>query len=171
MKQIEAIALIQNGVSSGSVSSWADLGCGDGLFTQALASIIGNGSTIYAVDENRKALSRIENVSGIRIEKIVGNFEKDELQLKSLDGILMANSLHFVKDKSSFLQKAKGWMKKDARFLIVEYDTDTANRWVPYPLSYTSLQNLFSSLGFSTEKIGEHKSIYNRAGMYAALAK
>jgi len=27
-------------------------------------------------------------------------------------------------------------------FLIVEYDTDSANRWVPYPLSRTTLGRL-----------------------------
>ncbi|MBE7179566.1 MAG: class I SAM-dependent methyltransferase, partial [Mucilaginibacter polytrichastri] len=29
---------------------WADLGCGDGLFSRALAGFLAQGSTIYAVD-------------------------------------------------------------------------------------------------------------------------
>ena len=167
----EAINLIKNGVVPNEKSVWADLGCGDGLFTRALASIMGIGSTIYAVDENRRALGKIEAVPGIRIEKIVGNFEKDELQLQDLDGILLANSLHFIKDKSFFAQRAKRWMNNDGRLIIVEYDTDIPNRWVPYPISFSSLQKLFSPLGFGIEKIAEHKSIYNRAGMYAAVVK
>ena len=147
---------------------WADLGCGDGLFTNALAQIIGKGNTIYAVDSNNRVLERIPAIPNVHLKKIVADFENDELIFPAFDGILMANSLHFVEDKVSFIEKAKSWLKSTGYFLIVEYNTDIPNRWVPYPISFESAVKLFSGLGFNVEKISEQDSLYNRAGMYGA---
>jgi hypothetical protein len=53
--------------------------------------------------------------------------------------------------------------------LLVEYDMDTANPWVPYPVSFTSLMQLFQELGYTTiQHLGELPSRYNRANIYAA---
>lgn len=169
MELSAAIELIKQGLPSRLVSHWADLGAGEGLFTTALANVIGDGSTIHAVDSNAKALKKMEINPKIEFIKIVANFEKDELLLRDLDGILMANALHFVKDKSAFIRKAQSYLKPDGQFIIVEYDTNTPNRWVPYPISFTACQDFFSELGYSVTKIGEQPSIYNNAGMYAAL--
>src|SRR5207237_9801429 len=52
-----AIELIKPGITPVQNARWADLGCGQGLFTRALAQIIGKESTIYAVDANSHALN------------------------------------------------------------------------------------------------------------------
>jgi ubiquinone/menaquinone biosynthesis C-methylase UbiE len=168
MEVVEAIKLIKPGIIAGRKSSWADLGCGDGLFTLALSEILGVGSTIYAVDEKRGALAKVSTIPGIDLKRLLGNFEKDDLFLSDLDGILMANSLHFVKDKSRFIQKAARWMKDNGCFIIVEYDMDKSNRWVPFPISFDSCKKLLSGLGFSMQRIGERVSLYNNQGIYAA---
>src|SRR4030095_466630 len=169
MEQMTAVRLIHAGVPRNEGSTWADLGCGEGLFTMALAMTIRTEFQLYAVDDNPRALKKIRPIPFVDLKKIEANFEKDDLPFSNLDGILMANSLHFVKDKASFLQKARTWLKPDGRFIIVEYDTDTANQWVPYPISFESCKKLFEGLGFTIQKIGEQKSVYNRAGMYAAV--
>lgn len=45
----KAVTLIRSGLS-GPGGVWADLGCGDGIFTLALHSLVGLGGEIYAVD-------------------------------------------------------------------------------------------------------------------------
>jgi ubiquinone/menaquinone biosynthesis C-methylase UbiE len=164
----KAIQLIKPGIIVGQKAVWADLGSGDGLFTRALATLLGEGSVIYAVDTNRNSLQKITAVKGVDIKTIVANFENDELSFVQLSGILMANSLHFVKDKVSFIKRAESWLMKGASLLIVEYDMDTANRWVPYPMSYATCVDIFSSLGYAVHKIGTEISLYNRQGIFAA---
>ena len=165
-----AVELIQRGIDDHQPAHWADLGCGDGLFTNALGQLLKSESTIYAVDENKNSLNKIKAMKGLELKKIAANFETDALPLDDLDGILMANSLHFVNDKITFLKKAIRLMKKESSFVIVEYDTDKSNRWVPFPISFVSLEKLFTDIGFSVREIGKEDSMYNQAGMYCALA-
>jgi ubiquinone/menaquinone biosynthesis C-methylase UbiE len=150
---------------------WADLGCGNGTFTLALAQLLQTQSIIYAVDIDKSALNQIPaEYNSVRIEKIQGDFEAADLPFKNLDGILMANSLHYIKDKNSFIQKAVGYLEETGHFLLVEYDTDQANKWVPYPLSFSSLTRLFNKAGFhSIRKLQERTSLFGRSKMYSAL--
>ena len=153
--------------------NWADLGCGTGTFTLALASLLTKGSMIYAMDTNERALKDIpDSFENAVIKKLKGNFVTDKLEFDELDGILMANSLHYVKDKPGFIQKVTTHLNTQGCFLLVEYDTNIPNSWVPYPQSFSSLQKLFSRFGFSTVlKLNEQPSIYNRSMMYAAVIK
>jgi ubiquinone/menaquinone biosynthesis C-methylase UbiE len=156
--------------TSGKIN-WADLGCGTGTFTLALASLLPKGSAIYAVDSNELALQAIpDSYKEAIIEKVTADFVSDKLAFNDLDGILMANSLHYVKNKPDFIKQIIPHLKKEGCILVVEYDTDIPNNWVPYPLSYSSLQKLFSRLGFTIiRKLNERSSIFNRAMMYAAI--
>jgi ubiquinone/menaquinone biosynthesis C-methylase UbiE len=166
----DAIHLIETGFGGNYTGkTWADLGCGSGVFTKALATMLGSASTIYAVDKEHQRIRATEE-SAAAIEFIKLDFIHDTLPFSDMDGILMANALHYVKDKSSFLEKMKTHMKPDGRFLIVEYDTERANAWVPYPLTFDRLTEIFSAHGFDKiMKIGERKSIYRSDKMVACL--
>ena len=163
MNQTDAITLISKGVTTSSPQRWADLGCGNGTFTNALFHLLPTGSKIEAIDRQTQRL-------GIPVNFTVANFETDELKLTALDGILMANSLHFVQDKKKLITMLEPYFPGNPTFLIVEYDTDKANSWVPYPLSFPSLSTLFTSLGYhQVIKLAERPSVYNRARIYASL--
>jgi len=179
MKINEAITLIGDAAAllprPGQAQHWADLGCGSGLFTEALTRILPAGSTVDGVDTQPDLPHAGQFVpplpAGSQLRPITADFEKDELALRHLDGILMANSLHYVQDKPALIKKLRGYMRPDAPFLIVEYDTDTpVARWVPYPVSAISLTNLFTQAGYThIRQLGRRPSVYGRANIYAAL--
>jgi trans-aconitate methyltransferase len=171
MELQQAISLIKNPhIISTAPQVWADLGCGEGLFTQALAGLLAPGSTIYAVDQNKRALQQLPQQEGVLIKPILANFVNDRLPFTKLNGILMANALHFVPNQKAFIKKLEGYVADKYSVVMVEYDTDTPNQWVPYPLSFTTLQNLFKQSGYATvQKIHEQPSLYGRANIYSAI--
>jgi ubiquinone/menaquinone biosynthesis C-methylase UbiE len=171
LKLQEAIALIQtDNFFKKAPTVWADLGCGSGLFTEALASLMVPESTIYAVDKNISSFKLKPTTDNIFIKKIESDFVNYISELKNLDGIMMANSLHFIKDKMAFLKVAKDAFRTLPCFLIVEYDTDMSNPWVPFPLSFKTLKSIFETLGYSTiRKLHEKKSLYNTSNIFSAI--
>jgi len=148
---------------------WADLGCGSGLFTYALANLLPDCSHLYAIDQSPVALDPLPKPAHTKVEFRQVDFVNHILPLSDLDGILMANSLHYVPDKPALLKKLLPCLRPAGCFVIVEYDTDLANSWVPYPIRYAVLQGLFASVGFAkVTQLEERPSRYGRANMYAA---
>jgi ubiquinone/menaquinone biosynthesis C-methylase UbiE len=107
--------------------TWADLGAGSGAFTFALRELIGPTASIYAVDKDRASLNKLEQ--GYRahfgdsknLNLVSGDFSRT-LDLPSLDGIVMANSLHFFKDKEKILRHVRSLLKSNGITLIIEYN-------------------------------------------------
>ncbi|MCS3797321.1 class I SAM-dependent methyltransferase [Niastella sp. OAS944] len=168
MQLTEAILLIQKGiVPQSSPQTWADLGAGKGLFSEALLSLLIPGSVIHAIDVQKR--SNTGHNSSIIFHQ--ADFVNDKLPIPTLDGILMANSLHYVQDQVACIQKLKTHLRnRTGVMVLIEYDTDAGNEWVPYPVSFARAQAIFSDAGFSSiEKIGERPSVYGRNSMYAAL--
>jgi len=149
---------------------WADLGCGEGTFTCALATLLPDHSVIHAMDQDRSALRRIPaTYSGTSIVTHQGDFTRLPVPFDHLDGVLMANSLHYVADQPAFLRAFDSLLSR-RRYLVVEYDTLQANPWVPYPVGQSTLGRLFRAAGYERiEVIGQRPSVYNRAPLYAAL--
>jgi hypothetical protein len=71
------------------------------------------------------------------------------LALPPLDGIVAANAIHFVRDRVALLRRWCAYLKPSGRFILVEYDTDDGNRWVPYPVSFAALPALARAAGFA----------------------
>jgi ubiquinone/menaquinone biosynthesis C-methylase UbiE len=145
------VRLIRDGVSGGG-SRWADLGSGEGAFTLALADLLGPEGTIHSVDRDRGALEvqvrRVRDAfPAVALTPIVADFTAP-LDLPPLDGIVMANSLHFVRDKGPVLALAHGYLRPDGRLVLVEYGADRGNPYVPYPLSFASWASVAADAGF-----------------------
>ncbi len=170
MQLKEAVHLIHHSIKK-EQTIFADLGCGNGLFTHALSTLLAPGSILYAVDKNKNALEHVSVNNDIELKKLVLDFINEPLPFKNLSGILMANSLHYVRDKKAFLLKAKAAFTNDGYFIIVEYDNRLPNPWVPYPIKFSMLENVFGEVGFtSIQKLQTYPSRY-QGTIYSALIK
>ena len=140
--------------------TWADLGSGWGAFTLALAELIGPQAVIYSVDKDGSALRAQAQALGARFPAVAVTYLTADftqpLTLPPLDGIVMANALHFVEPrrKPPVVRQIKALLKPGGRLVVVEYNTDTGNVWVSYPFSYPRWEALAREAGFSrTEQL------------------
>ncbi|MGI8856502.1 MAG: methyltransferase domain-containing protein, partial [Thermomicrobiales bacterium] len=112
MNHHDHVRLIRDGVSRGDSDDaqsgapvWADIGSGGGAFTLALADLLGDGATIHSVDRDVRALREQERAlhaafPSVSVVLHAGDFTRP-LDLPPLDGIVMANALHFVRDQTA----------------------------------------------------------------------
>lgn len=171
MNHADHVRLIRDGIAPGD---WADLGSGGGAFTLALADLLGDGGTIHSVDRDARVLREQEaamrrSFPAARVTYLATDFTRP-LALPPLDGIIMANSLHFVRDKAPVLRLVHGMLKPGGRLVLVEYNADNGNTWVPYPLAYPTWERLAGQSGFTaTRQIATIPSRFLRE-IYTALS-
>jgi SAM-dependent methyltransferase len=167
----ELVAIIEDGVAERG-GRWADLGSGEGAFTLALADLLGSGSHITAVDRDAGALGHIERhrFPGVAIETEVGDFTRP-LALANLDGIVMANSLHFVRDKAPVLESVRKLLRPGGTLIVVEYGTDRGNPWVPHPFSYERWEKMAAQAGFVRTRLLRTIPSRHTGSMYAAASE
>lgn len=142
---------------------WADLGSGSGAFTLALAELLGPQGVIYSIDTDRRSLAEQERHMRARFPETHVHYECSDftrpLSLPALDGIVMANSLHFHRKKAPIVAAVRTMLKPGGRLVLVEYKTDRGNAWVPYPIPFDAWQALGGRCGFdATYKIGARPS-------------
>jgi ubiquinone/menaquinone biosynthesis C-methylase UbiE len=172
MDQSEMVALIGDGVPvAGGV--WADLGAGTGNFSWALAALLGTQATIYAVDRDGKAIKHLQqrlaqSAPGAAIIPVQADITRP-LDLPALDGLIMANSLHFIRDQPAALALAAGYLRPGGRMLVVEYDLRMPLPWTPFPISFARLEALASGAGLARPRqIGRRVSPSSGVAMFAA---
>ena len=174
MNHADHVALLAGGVPQAAGATWADLGAGTGVFTLALADLIGPHGVIHAVDRDRAALAElrsamVSSVTQAELRARTADFTR-RLDLVDLDGVVMANSLHFVEDKTAVLGFVRGYLKPGGRLLVVEYDSDRGNTWVPHPFTFETWRELASQAGFvETRKLATVPSRFLHR-IYSALS-
>ena len=101
MNHADHVALLRAGLDGVAAGErWADIGAGSGAFTLALADLLGPGATVVALDRDAKALAINSQAMAARFSEV--EFETrvcdltDPPDLGLLDGIVAANSLHYV---------------------------------------------------------------------------
>ncbi|MBX3144637.1 MAG: class I SAM-dependent methyltransferase [Trueperaceae bacterium] len=163
MQLSDAEALISGGVGRQG-GTWADLGCGSGTFTLALARLLGEGGTVHAVDKESSALSELaltaRDAIGAGILTTVADFTWP-LPLSGLDGVVMANSLHFVERgrQEQVVALVSGYLREGGALVLVEYDQVRGNPWVPYPVPPRRFADLARAVGLAEPvEIGRRRS-------------
>jgi SAM-dependent methyltransferase len=128
MNESDAADLLRPAVAATPGAHWADLGAGTGTFTRALAALLGPDAHLYAVDADERALRSIRawaegtpDTPAVRI--LPGDFTR-RLPLPPLDGIVMANALHFVRDQPAAVALAASYLRPGGR--LVAQSTRTA---------------------------------------------
>ena len=155
------------GIPTGGV--WADIGAGTGIFTLALAEIIQSG-VICAVDKNPHALWRLEPVDDVHIDVVEGDFNMD-LALPLLDGVIIANTLHYSNQPVKTLSNILGHLRSGGSMILLEYETTFSNQWVPYPVRFEEYCRMCSVLGLTEPiKFNTRSSAYGHSHIYGAIS-
>jgi SAM-dependent methyltransferase len=174
LNHADLVDLLRDGVTT-TGGRWADLGAGEGAFTLALADLLGPGAHIIAVDRDRGAMRDLAAEVGRRfpatgIDVVVADFTRP-LSLSGLDGIVMANSLHFVRDKRPVVEKVRSMLQPGGALILVEYGADRGNPWVPHPISYPRWEQLAREAGFERTRMLHSVPSRYLGSMYSALSR
>lgn len=174
MNHADHVGLIRAGIE-GAGQRWLELGSGEGAFTLALADLLGPGGEIVALDRDARALRNLEAEMILRfpathLVTTTADF-REPLPTGPFDGVLAANSLHFVADPIDVLGRARAVLRSGGRLVVVEYDADRGNPWVPHPFSAARFPDLAATAGFrAAREIARVPSRFLGA-IYAASAE
>lgn len=174
MNHADHVRLIAPGTPAQAGGRWADFGAGTGAFTLALRDVAGPEVEITAIDRDAGDLRQLRRAMerafpGTRLHTRAADFTRP-LELPPLDGILAANSLHYVRDQVALLRRWRRYLAPGGRLIVVEYDTDHGNHWVPYALSFETFSRIAQEAGFTPpERIGAQPSRF-LGGFFAGLA-
>ena len=126
--------------------SMADIGCGDGRYSQELLKCLGDKCYLHCIDYNEKMLTYLENYL---IEQNVTNFcirpgnaDKLPLENNSMDCIVSFNAIHHF-DIQRFLAEALGCLKNDGHLFIYTRlrNQNSRNIWGQYFPLFTEMEN------------------------------
>jgi phospholipid N-methyltransferase len=167
-------------------ATWADVGAGDGTFTRALSRYLGEAGTIHAIDRDHAAMQRLSAAPqapqashesrSATIVTHTGNVADDAswrgLALPPLNGILIANTLHFVPNagQSAVLERLASSLAHEGRLLVIEYEHRAANRWVPYPIAFEELSAILPVTLLQPVKVASRPSAFG-GSMYLSLMR
>jgi SAM-dependent methyltransferase len=174
------VELLRGGVEPAGPdgADWADLGSGSGAFTLALADLLGPGGRIVSIDRDAGALREQAHAMAARfpgtvLRQVVADFTGDLAAhiAAPLDGLVMANSLHFQVDHASVVRHVAALLRPGSRIVLVEYDADRGNPWVPHPLSFETWRRVAREAGLAEPRlIGRVPSRFLGA-IYSAVAE
>ena len=174
MEHAAAVSLIRAGVGAPG-ETWAELGAGSGVFTAALSALLGPGGTVYASDRDIQAVKRLRalKTSGatLHVQRADLTRPRELSYLTDLDGLLVANALHFVPRQGRVLRQLVQLLRPGGRLLVVEYDTSQRTPWGPFPLPLARLQRSMQASGLGDfSEVGRQPSLFGGRELYAAVA-
>ncbi len=154
---------------------WAEIGAGTGTFVAALAAHLPAGSTVYALDKSPHVLWQEfgRHTGAVAIQVVEGDFTQKMDLPTHLDGIVMANALHYVADPLTVLPQVLSHLRPGGSFVLIEYETQQARPpWIPYPLPQAKGREILAAAGLAELKeIGRVPSQYGHEHIYALAGR
>jgi ubiquinone/menaquinone biosynthesis C-methylase UbiE len=173
----DAVALLASAIDTRG-GTWADLGAGEGVFTRALGEVLGAEARIYAVDRDARAIASLKqwaSKSGSDVIAVTADithpFDLPGLGDEKLDGILLANALHFVRDAGGVLARLARLVAPGGSVVLIEYDRRSASQWVPYPIPSAQLLALAAAAGLSSFRVTASRASDYGGELYVAIAR
>jgi ubiquinone/menaquinone biosynthesis C-methylase UbiE len=170
----DALALLRPAVHPADGERWADLGAGTGTFTRALASLVGADGRVIAVDADDGALAALRRRPARSVEAPISVLHADvsrPLDLPPLDGVLMANTLHFLGDAPGALVLAAGYLRSGGRLVLIEYEGRRPSPWVPHPVSLSRFREMAAGAGLTPPEVVAMRPSAYGGEMYVAVSK
>lgn len=118
--------VLQCGLREGMIVG--DFGTGSGHYARAAAAIVGTGGRVYAVDVQQEVLKHLKLNTHehhlFTIDTVWGDVEKlggTHLQDKSLDVVILANTLFQIDDRPGLLAEIQRTIKPAGKLLVVDW--------------------------------------------------
>ena len=122
-------------IGIGPGMSVADVGAGIGYFALRLSKKVGTTGKVYASDVDGNALAFLnERMKEAGLDNIViihGGEDDPLIPEASVDLVLMVNTIHLVKDKTTFLHNIRGSLKEDGKLVFVQWDAEKMDSEAP----------------------------------------
>ncbi len=175
MNHQDHVNLLRPAIPPNTPGPCADFGSGAGAFTLALRDLVGSETEILSVEKDESRLDQqqrnfLARFPQSNIQFLHADFTQP-LNLPPLQGIVVANAIHFYRDKERLLRQFRAYLKPEGRLIVVEYNADRGNPWVPYPVSFERLRQFTLNAGFTeAELMATVPSSFLRE-IYSALAR
>lgn len=155
MDHIDHVNLLRGGVAPGG--TWADFGSGTGAFTLALAELIGPSGVLHSIERDEYAVRQQQRAfhdrwPERRVHYHVADFTRP-IDLPPLNGLVVANALHFYRDPLPIVQTLLAYLKPDGHFIVIEYNVTQGNTAVPYPLAFEHWEKLAAAAGLTQTRL------------------
>jgi predicted methyltransferase len=109
----------------GEGSYVADIGAGDGYFTEYLADEVGAVGRVFAVDISEEALSNlrrlVENEGLENVEVVSGDIDDPRLAEQSVDAVLVVNAYHEMTEHEAMLAGMLAALKPGGRLVMLDH--------------------------------------------------
>jgi ubiquinone/menaquinone biosynthesis C-methylase UbiE len=104
------------------------------------------------------------------VADIAGPFDWPGIDGRPLDGMLFANSLHFIADADAALARLAGRLRPGGRVVLIEYDQRQSTRWVPYPIPVERLPTLAAAARLAAPRVVARRASAFGGELYVAAA-
>lgn len=173
MNHQDHVHLLRRAVA-GVGSPWADFGSGEGAFTLALRDLLGPDAEIYSIERDGARLHHQQRNFAVQFPVSNVRFLQEDftrpLGLPPLNGMVIANALHFYRDKVKILRTLRDYLLNHGRLVVVEYNATQGNPWVPFPFSFDTLNTIAPQAGFTEPELMETVPSSFLRQIYSALA-